>query len=170
MLGENEMLTFVWAQDKNGVIGYQGGLPWYLPNDMKFFKETTMNGAVVMGRKTYESIPNPPLPKRDNIVLTKNVNYQAAEGVKVFHSKEEVLSFIKDYSGEVHIIGGAGIFELFKNEVEKLYRTVIDYEFPGDTYMIPINWDKWELIDKQSGIRDEKNQYDHVFETYTKKN
>ena len=84
-------ITFIWAEDKNGLIGEAGSLPWSLPADMKFFKETTMNDVVVMGRKTYESIPKRPLKNRINIVLTKQLDYKA-DGAIVCHSKEDVLN------------------------------------------------------------------------------
>ncbi|WP_028273102.1 dihydrofolate reductase [Atopococcus tabaci] len=162
------MLTFVWAEDKNGVIGLEGKIPWKLPNDMKFFKEVTMSGAVVMGRKTYESIPNPPLPGRTNIVLTRNQLF-SEPGVLTAHDRETVLEFAAQSEKDVHIIGGAEIFYLFKEDVERLYRTVIHDKFPGDTYMIPINWKEWELVEQKEGLVDKNNIHPHTFEIYDKK-
>lgn len=167
--GKADMLTFVWAQDKNGVIGYEGKLPWKLPNDMKFFKEVTMSGAVVMGRKTYESIPHPPLKGRTNIVLSRNETF-SAPGVLTANDKKTVLDYVKEHpEEEVHVIGGSEIFFLFKDDVERLYRTVIHDKFPGDTFMIPINWDHWELTKKEEGTLDKQNIHPHTFEVYDKK-
>lgn len=164
------MITFVWAEDENGIIGNEGGIPWDLPSDMSFFKETTMHGAVVMGRKTLESIPNPPLKHRKNIILTRNKNYKAVDGVKVFHTKEEVLNYIKDLTVDIHIIGGPAIFDMFKDEVDVLHRTIIHEEFPGDTAMIPLDMTEWQLVSRVPGQVDGKNKYAHDFETYTRVN
>lgn len=163
------MITFVWAEDNNGTIGYKGELPWQLPSDMKFFKKITLTGSVVMGRKTYESIPNPPLKNRQNIILTHNRDYGAPKEVLLFHTKEEVIEYARNSSKEVHVIGGASIFEMFRDEVEKLYRTVIHHSFPSDTKMIELNWDEWSMISKVPGFVDEKNKYEHDFEVYIRK-
>lgn len=163
------MITFVWAEDENGVIGYKGKLPWKLPSDMQFFKKVTSTGAVVMGRRTYESIPHPPLKGRENIILTRNNTYNVEKDVKVFHTKQEVLEFAKNSPKEVHVIGGSSIFSMFQDDVNKLYRTVIHHSFDGDTHMVPINWKEWELKSRTAGIRDEKNLYDHDFEVYVRK-
>lgn len=162
------MLTFVWAEDQRGAIGYKGEIPWKLPNDMKFFKEVTMSGAVVMGRKTYESIPNPPLPGRTNIVLTRNEQF-SEPGVLTANDKKTVIEYASRSMEDVHIIGGAEIFYLFKDDVDRLYRTVIHDKFPGDTHMIPINWEDWELTETKEGELDERNIYPHTFEIYDRK-
>lgn len=163
-----EMLTFVWAEDENGVIGQNGTLPWSLPNDMKFFKEVTLTGNIMMGRKTFESIPNPPLPKRENVVLTRNQDFEQ-EGVIVFHSKEEVLNYAKNTDKPLHIIGGAVVFDLFVDEVDKLYRTLIHDRFEGDTYMSPIDYDQFELVEEKEGTVDEKNRHPHTFQIFERK-
>ncbi|API89468.1 dihydrofolate reductase [Marinilactibacillus sp. 15R] len=162
------MLTFVWAEDENGVIGKNGSLPWNLPNDMKFFKEITMTGNVLMGRKTFESIPNPPLKNRKNVVLTRNKDL-VIDNVLVLHSKEEVLEYIAETDKPIHIIGGADIFELFKSEVDMLYKTLIHDKFDGDTMMAEINYDDFEIIEKRIGVVDEHNIHAHTFLIYKRK-
>lgn len=159
------MITFVWAEDEQGVIGKGGTLPWSLPNDMKFFKEVTLTGDIVMGRKTFESIPNPPLPKRKNIVLTRNTDF-SYDGVIVLHSKEEVLTFAEKNDKPLHIIGGAVIFEQFADVVDRLYRTKIHHTFEGDTFMSEIDYNQFTLIEETAGIIDEKNQYQHTFQIF----
>lgn len=159
------MIAFLWAQDKNGAIGYQGTLPWYLPNDLKFFKQMTLNNAVVMGRKTFEGMNKRPLPNRINIILTTDRSYQA-EGVKVMHSREEVLDFAKEYPGDTFITGGANVFSFFMEDVDVLHRTLIEGEFKGDTFIPEIDWKKWKLVEIEEGIVDDRNKYPHVFETY----
>lgn len=162
------MLTFVWAEDAHGVIGKEGSLPWSLPNDMKFFKEVTLSGNILMGRKTFESIPNPPLPGRKNIVLTRNKHFYY-EGVMVCHSKEDVLNFSNNSKKPLHIIGGADLFSLFTDEVDQLYRTVIHETFAGDTYMPQIDYEQFELVEEEEGIVDQKNHYPHTFQIYKRK-
>lgn len=162
------MITFVWAEDEQGVIGKDGTLPWSLPNDMKFFKEVTLTGDIVMGRKTFESIPNPPLPKRKNIVLTRNEDF-SHDGVIVLHSKEEVMKFAQENDKPLHIIGGAVIFEQFADVVDTLYRTKIHDTFEGDTFMSDIDYDQFTLSKETEGVVDEKNQHPHTFQIFERK-
>lgn len=161
------MLTAIWAQDKNGLIGKDETLPWHLPNDLKFFKEKTIGHTLVMGRKTYEGMGKRALPKRTTIIMTSDRNYQA-DNVSIMHSLQEVLTYAADQE-EVFIGGGAGIFQAFLPYCEKIYRTVIQAEFEGDTYFPEIDWTEWQLVEEQPGLVDEKNQYPHVFQTWIKK-
>lgn len=160
--------TFVWAEDKNGLIGREGQLPWHLPNEMQHFVDVTMDDVVVMGRKTYESIPNPPLKNRINIVLTSNKDYKA-EGAVICHSKQEILDYVKTIEKPVHIIGGTSLFEMFMDEVNMLYRTIVYEEFEGDTYMPKINYKYFRVIQTIEGIVDEENKYPHEFFIYERK-
>lgn len=162
------MLTFVWAEDENGVIGKDGTLPWNLPNDMKFFKEVTLTGNVLMGRKTLESIPNPPLKNRINVVLTRNKEL-SMEDIIIVHSKEEVLAFAAKSDLPLHIIGGSDIFELFAKEVDLLYKTLIHDTFDGDTIMAPINYTEFELVEEREGVVDEQNVHAHTFQIFKRK-
>ncbi|MGX7394405.1 dihydrofolate reductase [Carnobacterium mobile] len=162
------MIAFLWAQDQQGLIGNKGTLPWRLPNDLKFFKEKTQGNAVVMGRKTFEGMNKRPLPNRINIVMTTDEKYQA-EGVLVMHSPKEVLDFADHYQGITFITGGSDIFKLFEKNAYVLYRTMIDGEFEGDTFMPDLDWSKWQLVDMDTGIVDERNKYAHTFETYRRK-
>lgn len=164
-------ITFVWAEDSNQLIGRKRDLPWSLPAEMQYFKQVTTGGVVVMGRKTYESIPNPPLKNRLNIILTRNKSY-SAEGALIFHSKEEILTFLKqeNIKKPIHIIGGPALFDLFMDEVSVLYRTVINEEFTGDTYMPEINYNDFICIDTTEGIVDEDNLHPHYFYVYKRKN
>lgn len=158
------MISFLWAQDENGLIGNNNELPWRLPADLKYFKETTMGRPIVMGRKTYESIGRP-LPGRTNIILTRDTTY-AAEGCLVFHSKEDLLGWIEDYGSEAFITGGSEIFKLFLNNADRLYVTKIRATFEGDTYFPEIDWDHWILKSAKRGPKDDKNPYDYEFQVY----
>jgi Dihydrofolate reductase len=163
------MISFVWAEDKNHVIGVDGHLPWKLPNDMKRFKDVTTNHPIVMGRKTFESFPNGPLPKRLNIVISRNPNYQVPEGVVLISNREQLKDFVKP-DDEVMVIGGAGIFRMFEDIVDRLYLTRINHEFVGDTKMVDLDYRQFKLIEKKEGIMDKENVYPYTFETYQKIN
>ncbi|MFC6464561.1 dihydrofolate reductase [Marinilactibacillus sp. GCM10026970] len=162
------MLTFVWAEDENGVIGKEGGLPWSLPNDMKFFKEVTLTGNVLMGRKTLESIPNPPLKNRINVVLTRNAEFEKKD-IIILNTKDEVLELAKTMDKPLHIIGGADIFNLFVDDVDKLYRTLIHETFDGDVYMPSIDYNLFDLVETIEGRVDEKNIHAHTFQIFERK-
>lgn len=161
------MISFVWAEDRNHIIGKNGHLPWKLPNDMKHFKNVTMGHPIVMGRRTYESFPNGPLPNRLNIVISRNPNYRVPNSVVLITDKNELSHYVQS-DEEVMVIGGEGIFKLFQNDVDRLYLTRIDYDFTGDTKMVNIDYNQFNLIEKKEGIVDDKNVYPHTFETYQK--
>ncbi|PMD70339.1 dihydrofolate reductase [Companilactobacillus nuruki] len=161
------MISFVWAESVDHVIGIDGHLPWRLPNDMKRFKDVTMGHPIVMGRKTYESFPNGPLSNRLNIVISRNPDYQVAKGVILITNKKQLSDYVKP-DEEIMVIGGEGIFKLFTNDVDRLYVTKIDHKFAGDTKMIKIDYNQFNLIEKKEGIMDDKNIYPYTFETYQK--
>lgn len=160
------MLSAIWAQDKNGLIGKENHLPWYLPNDLKFFKQTTLHQTLVMGRKTFEGMGGRPLPDRQTIVLTRDMTYTAPDQVIVLHSKAAVLEYVKTCDHEVFIAGGSAVYEEFIPECDRLYRTLIDAEFSGDAYFPAIDWQRWQLVQKTAGQQDEKNPYPYYFEIY----
>lgn len=162
------MITFVWAEDENGLIGRDGELPWHLPADMAFFKEVTLTGNVAMGRKTLDSIPNPPLKNRVNYVLTRNETFQMP-GVEVCHSKEELLKKSASSDKPLHVIGGVSLFSEFVDEVDMLYRTVIHDSFEGDTFIPPIDYSQFELIEEKEGTVDGKNRHPHTFQIFKRK-
>lgn len=125
------MISLIVAHDKNRVIGYENEMPWHLPGDLQYFKEMTMGKPVVMGRKTFESIGRP-LPGRRNIVITRNADY-TAEGIETAPSLEAALALVRG-AEEVMVIGGEQIFTQALPLAQKLYITLIDNEFVGDTY------------------------------------
>lgn len=123
-------LTAVVAMTADRVIGKDGTLPWYLPEDLKFFKRTTSGHPIVMGRKTYESIGRP-LPKRRNIVLTRDQEW-SADGVEVIHGPEELES-LPDLEGQVFIIGGAEIYRAFTPRMDDWLVSHVRTDYEGDT-------------------------------------
>lgn len=158
------MISFLWAEDDNGLIGNHNKLPWRLPEDLKYFKETTMGHPIVMGRRTFESIGKP-LPGRKNIILTRDKDFQA-EDCLVFHSKSKLQEWMGQYGSEVFITGGSEIFRLFLDDADRLYVTKIHYKFEGDTFFPDINWEQWRLISAKPGTKNEKNPYDYEFRIY----
>jgi dihydrofolate reductase len=163
------MLTAIWAQDKTGLIGKEQTMPWHLPNDLKFFKEQTIHHTIVMGRKTYEGMGKKLLPKRQSIILTSDMAYEAP-GALVMHSVADVLAYSKTLAEEVFIVGGATLYREFLPYCERLLKTQIEATFEGDTFFPEIDWQKFELIHSKRGIIDEKNKYGHTFEEYMRKN
>ncbi len=123
-------LTAIVAMADNRVIGRDGDLPWHLPEDLKFFKKTTSGHPIVMGRKTYDSIGRP-LPKRTNIVLTRDTDW-TADGVTVIHSPEELKTLALE-SDETFIIGGAEIYKAFLPHLNSLIVTHVHGDYEGDT-------------------------------------
>jgi dihydrofolate reductase len=125
-------LTAIVAMTPDRVIGRNGSLPWHLPEDLAFFKRTTSGHPIVMGRKTYESIGRP-LPKRRNIVLTRDRNW-TAEGVEVIYSPAD-LETLPDLDGQVFIIGGSEIYAIFMPRLHDLLVTHVFQNHPGDTIL-----------------------------------
>jgi len=126
---ERPPIIMVVARAQNGVIGRAGKLPWHLPADLKRFKALTMGSAMVMGRKTFESLPGL-LPGRRHIVLTREPNWRA-EGAEVAHDVEEALRLAGNEA--VSVIGGAGIFRLFQPLADRVELTEVLEDVPGDT-------------------------------------
>lgn len=128
-------MNLIVAVDKNWAIGYQNKLLTSIPEDMKFFRQTTTGKVVVMGRKTLESFPGKkPLKNRTNIVLTRNPSYQA-EGAIVVHNEDELREELKKYDSEdIFVIGGESIYRQFLDECDKAYITKIEYAYTADAY------------------------------------
>ncbi|MEC0330661.1 dihydrofolate reductase [Paenibacillus sp. FSL R5-0527] len=160
-------ITLIWAMAQNGVIGRNNQLPWRLPADLKFFKAQTMGKTMIMGRKTWESMGSKPLPGRHSVVLTQDTSYRA-EGADVVHTLEEALRYEKG-GEELMVIGGAGVFRLFFPIADKLLVTRIDQDIEGDVFFPALNWEDFDLVHEQQGIRDDKNPYDYRFLTYERR-
>lgn len=152
-------VSAIFAMSENRVIGKNNQLPWHLSDDLKFFKKTTSGRHVIMGRNTFYSLGNP-LPKRTNIILTRNPYFIVSNAI-VAHSVEEALSIAHDNGEtEAFVIGGEGVFRDALPFIDKIYMTYILAHIDGDTYFPELNEDDWELISKESFEKDEKNDYD----------
>jgi len=163
-------ISIIAAVAKNQVIGKGNDLPWRLPDDMKFFMQTTNGHHVIMGRKNYESLPEKfkPLPNRTNIVVTRQRNYQAP-GCMIVHELSDGISLAKkNDEKELFIIGGAEIYKLALPMTDVLYLTEIDVEMEGDTFFPP--WDKkeWKEVSTQHHAADSKHQFAFDFKVYKK--
>lgn len=142
-------MTLILVMDNDFAIGKNGGLLYSLPLDMKHFRETTKNSAVVMGRKTYESFPKRPLPDRENIVLSRNS--AEIEGAMVFNNAEEMLAYVKTLDKKVFVIGGGEIYKLLLPFCDEALITRVYDSFGGDVFFYDIENDKeWELSESSS--------------------
>jgi dihydrofolate reductase len=143
-------LSAIVAMTDDGVIGRNNGLPWRLPEDLIRFKQLTLGHAIVMGRKTYDSIGKP-LPGRKNIVLTRDRAFHV-EGVTVVHDWAGALTESAAFSDQAFVIGGAEIFRqaLAMPALTRIYFTLIHAAIPGDTYFPLLDWKQRFSIEKQS--------------------
>jgi len=151
------------AMDKNRVIGYKNDIPWRLPRDWEYVKNTTIGHPIILGRKNYESIGKA-LCKRRNIVLTKDKNL-SFEGCEMAHSINEVFELCKNEE-EIFIFGGEEIYKTFLPYVEKMYITNIHEEFEGDTFFPQVDYSKWKDLSVERGITDDKNPHEYYFHVY----
>ncbi|WP_175991286.1 dihydrofolate reductase [Bacillus sp. Marseille-Q1617] len=161
------MISFIVAMDSKSAIGKNNELPWHLPADLAFFKRVTMGNPIVMGRKTFESIGRA-LPGRENVIVTRDRQYRAKD-CTIIHSVEKISEIQSSTTEEMFVIGGAEIFKEVFPIADRLYITLIEEEFGGDTFFPSFNQDEWELISKEKGPTDDKNPYDYYFLTYDRK-
>ena len=159
------MINLVMAMDMNQAIGLGNQLPWYLPADLAYFKQLTKGKMVVMGRKTFESLPAKPLPDRINVVLTRNSDF-SFPGVLVYNSVSKLMKDAENI--DLYVIGGANIYKIFLPVADKLYVTHIYDTFLADTFL-NIDFSKWEKYWSKVGTVDEKNPYEHEFVLYKRK-
>ena len=159
-------ISMIAAVGENLELGYKNQLLCHLPVDLKHFKEITSGHTVIMGDRTWESLPKKPLPKRRNIVVTlENVNFPDCETV---HSIEEALKLVEN-EDEVFIMGGATMYRLFLPYAEKLYLTRICSSFTADVFFPAINEAEWALTENIFVEKDDKNNYNIYFQTIIRK-
>ncbi len=165
-------IVLIAAFAQNRVVGINNKLPWHLPEDLKYFKRTTTGKAIIMGRKTYDSIGRP-LPNRTNIVITRNSDFKA-EGVKVVSSLEAAIELAKEVNyingiEEVMIIGGASIYETALPIADRLYLTHVHADVKGDAYFPEVNFAQWQEVARDDHQASDNNPYDYSFVVYDKK-
>ena len=157
-------LTLIAAVGKNRELGKNNGLIWYLPEDLKFFKENTIGKNIVMGMNTLNSLPKL-LPNRRHIVLTRQ-DIDLGPKVVVMHSVEELLEYLSFIDEEIMVIGGAQIYSLMMEYADKMLLTEIDKESDADVYFPLINYSEWDR-EVLSTHQHENIEYKHV--SYTRK-
>ena len=142
-------INIIVAASENNVIGRDGGLPWHLPEDLKRFKKLTLGHVVVMGNKTWESIPEKyrPLPGRKNIVLAREENYVVPDNVQHFSSLDTALDTYKDET--VFIIGGGEIYRQTLDRADKVYLTRVHKKIDGDVFFPEIDLNIWKEIERE---------------------
>ena len=161
-------MNLIVAVDNNWAIGKDNKLLVSIPDDMKFFRETTTGKVVVMGRKTLESFPNSkPLKNRVNIVLTRDNTY-SVEGAIIIHSKEQLKEELTKYnSDDIFVIGGESIYRLLLDDCQRAFVTYVDYSYDADTYFPNLDeMPDWKLAEES----EEQTYYDieFYFRTYTR--
>lgn len=161
-------ISMIAAMAKNRVIGHQNGMPWHLPDDLKFFKAVTTGKPVIMGRKTFESIGSRPLPNRRNMVISRDSSLKLNEGVELYASIEEALSKL-DGCDEVIIMGGGQLYEKMLPQADRLYLTLIDAEIEGDTYFPDWTQYQWQVLETEKHKKDDRHTYEFEFITLDKK-
>ena len=154
------------------MIGRNNKLPWYLPNDLKYFKQVTFGKPVIMGRKTWESLKGP-LPGRTNIVITRQPAYQA-EGAKVVATVDDAITMAENVAfiegqEEAVIMGGAEIYALALAQTQRLYLTEVHAEVDGDTFFPEYDKGEWEEIAREDFPAEGPNPYDYSFVVYERK-
>ncbi len=156
-------IAIIVAMTPSGLIGKDKQIPWHLPADLQRFKKITMGHPIIMGRKTFESLPGL-LPGRQHIVLTRNKNYQAT-GCHVVTNWGHVARLVKD---KAFVIGGAKIYEYALPIAQQLYITLVHAELEGDTYFPEWNKEEWKELEREFHAKDEKNKFDFEYIAYKK--
>ena len=152
----------VVAATENDVIGRDNGMPWHLPDDLKYFKARTMGKPMLMGRKTFESIGKP-LPGRTSLVLTRDLAWQAA-GVTVVHSVDEALK-LAGAAPELCVVGGAEIYKLTLPATDRIYLTRIHASIAGDTVFPALDTSQWRETERIEHPADDRHAYPMTFST-----
>lgn len=168
MIDENREIAIIVVVDEKNGIGKDGDLLCHLPNDLKHFKQLTTGHTIIMGRKTFESLPKGALPNRTNIVITsdKEDNYP---GCTVVRSVEEAL--LKSGNKEkVFLIGGGKIYNSTIDLANKLFLTRIHHTFEdADTFFPEIDFNNWELVEEVNHTSDDRHQFDYSFQSYIRR-
>ena len=161
-------ISIVAAVADNYAIGKGNKLPWHLPADLKHFRELTTGHAVVMGKRTFESLPNGPLPNRRNVVLTSVMSEGVNEGYFEADSLEDAF-YLCEKEEKIFIVGGAAVYRQSLEIADSLYITWVHHEFSADIYFPEVDFSNWEEVSRQDMPADEKNPYPYSFVHYKRK-
>ena len=155
--------SLIVATAEGGVIGHKGEMPWTLPADLAYFKKITMGSAIIMGRKTFESIGRP-LPKRLNVVVSRNTSLEIP-GCTVCAGLNEAFKEAERAGKDSFIIGGGELYSQSLASVDRIYRTLVHGTCEGDTFF-PALGDEWVLERREDHLRDDRNSHDYSFCVY----
>ena len=157
-------MTIIAAMDKNRLIGKDNDLPWRLSADLQNFKKLTSGNAIIMGRKTWDSLGRP-LPNRKNIVLTRDPEFKA-EGAVIVHNIEDA----KEAAGEMKsfIIGGGQIYSMSIEAADEMILTHVDTAVEGDAWFPEFDLNSWQITEAEEFKADEKNEYDFTVKKYVR--
>jgi dihydrofolate reductase len=160
----------IWAQDKNRGIGIDNKLPWSLPDDFAFFKRSTLNSAIVMGKKTYESLGKKPLKNRLNIVLSSDSNYDV-ENTDVYLVKypQDAVDLAESFDKKLYVIGGGSVYQSFMDLADVLLVTDVNTSIKADTFAPEIPLDNFYLANDIKHDADDKHEFEFEFKTYQRK-
>lgn len=156
------MLSIIVAVAENNAIGKDNDLIWYISDDLKRFKKITTGHTIVMGRKTFESLPNGALPNRENVVISQDQHLQI-HGVKMMHRIEDVVEEYRDSPEEIFIIGGGSIYEKLLPYAQKIYLTKVHASFDADVFFPEIYEHEWKLLSEEHHKKSKKNHFDFSF-------
>jgi len=159
------MITIIVAVAQNNALGKNNQLIWHLPDDLKRFKKLTLDHYIIMGRKTFESLPGV-LPNRKHIVISRNPNYKKND-IIVAKNIEEALKIVPK-NEDVFVIGGGEIYNLFLKIADKIELTQVHQNFEADTFFPKIDLQKWKIVSSEFHPKDQKHQHDFTFKTYIK--
>lgn len=160
------MLTLIAAAGENNELGKNNDLVWHLPDDFKRFKKITSGHHIIMGRKTFDSFPQP-LPNRTHVVITRQENFKKP-GIIVVHSLERAIELTKD-DPQAFVIGGGEIYKMAMDVADKIELTRVHGEFKADTFFPEIDESQWDLVSEKFHEKDEKHQYAFTYLTYERK-
>jgi len=160
-------ISIIVAIADNCAIGKDNQLLWHLPEDLKRFKRITEGHKIIMGKRTYYSLPKRPLTGRTNVILT-DVAGEQIDGCVMAYSIEDIVDKC-DKHHENFIIGGASVYKQFFEIAQKLYITEVHASFEADTFFPKIDLRVWEILDREGHKADEKNKFDYTFVTYLRK-
>jgi len=161
-------ISIIAAVADNYAIGKSNNLPWHLPADLKHFRQLTTGHAVIMGKRTFESLPNGPLPNRKNIVLTSIMSEGVNKGYFEADSLEDAV-FLCEHEERVFIMGGATVYKQCIDKVDSMYITWVHDTFTADTFFPEINLDEWNEISREDFEADSLNPCAYTFSFYERK-
>jgi len=159
-------LSIIVAIAENNAIGKDNKLLWHIPADLKRFKLLTSGHTIVMGKKTFESLPFRPLPNRRNLVIT-DIQGEQIPGCEMAYSIEDALSKC-NIDEESFIIGGGSVYRQFLPLADKLYLTIVNKAFDADTFFPDINFDDWQLIEKTEIHDDPETDFSYSYLIYSR--